>query len=395
MQALTRRWLLADGGLALILVGFLVLEYLALGDLYVESMSSADTPSRLWLLALSILATVPVAGRRLYPVTAAVVAHIFHVIVTGLGFQPTNTAQLALLVTFYSLALYVPPRRADIVRGVIMAAMVGWVTVGALVADVPFGFVAIVTLVYAAAWVMGNTARARLENADLLRERAERAERDQQREAMRAVRTERARIARELHDVIAHNITVMTLQAAGAKRVLAQAPEQAFSALEAIEASGRQALSEMRRAIGVMRSEDSVIGLEPQPDLAGLNDLFEQIAAGGVDITANVPNDIGPLPPGVELTVYRIIQEALTNTLKHAGPHPKASVTLSRTDRMLRVMIDDDGVGAPRGVDLAAQGHGIVGMRERVLLYGGTLEAGPRLGGGFRVSADIPLETPA
>src|SRR5690606_11832654 len=216
------------------------------------------------------------------------------------------------------------------------------------------------------------------------------AEANQRALAEQAVADERRRIARELHDVVAHHVSVMGVLATGARRVLTRDPAAADEALTTIEETGRTALREMRRLLTVLRTEaEPAAELAPQPGLAGIEALVEQIREAGLPVTLRINGDEAPLDPGVALTVYRIVQEALTNTLKHAG-EATARVRLDVDGSCLQLEVSDTGRG-PRP-DGGRIGHGLLGMRERVALYGGTLRTGPRPGGGFRVSARIPLE---
>ncbi|MEU7239795.1 sensor histidine kinase [Streptomyces sparsogenes] len=254
------------------------------------------------------------------------------------------------------------------------------------------------TIPFILAWVLGDSIRTRRAYYAQLEERAARLEKEREAQAKVAVAAERARIARELHDVVAHNVSVMVVQADGAAYVMDAAPEQARQALETISGTGRQALAEMRRLLGVLRSgapsDDS--DYVPQPDVEQIDDLVEQVRGAGLPVDFKIVGSPRPLPSGVELTAYRIVQEALTNTRKHGGPDVGASVRLTYFDDGLGLLVEDDGRGAQRemyedgGAD--GQGHGLIGMRERVGMVGGTLDAGPRPGGGFRISALLPLK---
>ncbi|WP_329013446.1 sensor histidine kinase [Streptomyces sp. NBC_01601] len=254
------------------------------------------------------------------------------------------------------------------------------------------------TVPFALAWVLGDSMRTRRAYFAQLEERAARLEREREAQAKVAVAGERARIARELHDVVAHNVSVMVVQADGAAYVLDAAPDQARQALETISSTGRQALAEMRRLLGVLRTGEHQESGEyvPQPDVEQIDDLIEQCRDAGLPVDFKVEGTPRPLPSGVELTAYRIVQEALTNTRKHGGPEAGASVRLVYFDDGLGLLVEDDGKGAPHelyeegGAD--GQGHGLIGMRERVGMVGGTLDAGPRPGGGFRISALLPLK---
>jgi signal transduction histidine kinase len=254
------------------------------------------------------------------------------------------------------------------------------------------------TVPFALAWVLGDSIRTRRAYLAQLEERAARLEKEREAQAKVAVAAERARIARELHDVVAHNVSVMVVQADGAAYVMDTAPDQAKKALETISGTGRQALAEMRRLLGVLRTGEHQESGEyvPQPDVEQLDDLIEQCRTSGLPVDFKVEGTPRPLPSGVELTAYRIVQEALTNTRKHGGPNAGASVRLVYFDDGLGLLVEDDGKGAPHelyeegGAD--GQGHGLIGMRERVGMVGGTLDAGPRPGGGFRISALLPLK---
>ncbi|BAG20933.1 MULTISPECIES: sensor histidine kinase [Streptomyces] len=258
----------------------------------------------------------------------------------------------------------------------------------------------IMTVPFVLAWVLGDSLRTRRAYFDQLEERAARLEREREAQSKVAVAAERARIARELHDVVAHNVSVMVVQADGAAYVMDAAPDQARQALETISSTGRQALAEMRRLLGVLRTGDAPESGEyvPQPDVEQIEDLVAQVRQTGLTVDFKVEGTPRPLPSGVELTAYRVVQEALTNTRKHGGPDAGASVRLVYFDDGLGLLIEDDGRGAAHelyedgGADGA--GHGMIGMRERVGMVGGTLDAGPRPGGGFRISALLPLKPP-
>lgn len=255
------------------------------------------------------------------------------------------------------------------------------------------------TAPFALAWVLGDSLRTRRAYFAQLEERADRLEREREAQAKFAVAAERARIARELHDVVAHNVSVMVVQADGAAYVMENDTGQAKKALETISATGRQALAEMRRLLGVLRTGERQESGEyvPQPGVGQLDELVEQCRDSGLPVDFRIEGTARPLPSGVELTAYRIVQEALTNTRKHGGPDAGASVRLVYFDDGLGLLIEDDGKGAAVGNCRAGGddglGHGLIGMRERVGMVGGTLDAGPRPGGGFRISALLPLKS--
>jgi len=262
------------------------------------------------------------------------------------------------------------------------------VTLDNLADPAPWGEAVFGAVVMFVAWYVGRRLRMRQERAaQLLREQAA--------ESRRIVIEERARIARELHDVVAHRVSLMTVQAGAAKAVAAQDPEGALRAMGAVEEAGRQALEELRHLLGVLRPETDPDGLGPQPGLADLPRLVEQIRRAGLDVSLATDGVAAELPARVDLFAYRIVQEALTNVLKHAGPGTRSKVRLGSDSSGIVIEVLDDGRGATvlPGLDpddAGARGHGIVGMRERARLLGGTLDARPRPGGGFSVVAHLP-----
>ncbi|MFJ8543890.1 sensor histidine kinase [Streptomyces sp. NPDC093586] len=314
---------------------------------------------------------------------------------------PTMSADFALLVIVYTVATTGArwASRAALTMGLCAAplAQLRWPSEHTGIA----GNIAVTVfqaVPFALAWVLGDSIRTRRAYFAQLEERNARLEKEREAQAKVAVAAERARIARELHDVVAHNVSVMVVQADGAAYVLDAAPDQAKKALETISSTGRQALAEMRRLLGVLRTGEHQEAGEyvPQPDVQQIGELVEQCRTSGLPVDFKVEGTPRQLPSGVELTAYRIVQEALTNTRKHGGPNAGASVRLVYFDDGLGLLIEDDGKGAPHelyeegGYD--GQGHGLIGMRERIGMVGGTLDAGPRPGGGFRISALLPLK---
>ncbi len=238
----------------------------------------------------------------------------------------------------------------------------------------------------AAAWILGDNLRTKRAYYRELEERAERLEREREQNVRRAAAEEQARIARELHDVIAHSVSVMVVQAAAAGDVFEKQPERARGALRSIEESGRSALTELRRLLGIVRTSEQS-SREPQPGLAALVELVEQVRATGLEVELELDGELGELPAGVDLSAYRIIQEALTNTLKHSQAS-RARIRVSRRADELELEIEDDGAGPG---EESGDGHGLIGMQERTALLGGVLEAGPASNGGFSVRAHFPL----
>jgi signal transduction histidine kinase len=244
-------------------------------------------------------------------------------------------------------------------------------------------------------WWIGRSLRLRRAYLDELEARARRLERAREADSRAARAEERSRIARELHDVVAHHVSVMTVQAGAARRILHRDPEAVQDALSTIEQMGRTALGEMRRLVGVLRTEAEPVRseLSPQPGVHDVSGLVDQLRETGLQIQLWIEGESRSLSPGVDLAAFRLVQEALTNTLKHAGPQARAWVRIQYADRQLEIEVEDDGRGLVAGLGRpGGNGHGLVGMRERVALYGGDLRIGPRSGGGFEVRARFPLE---
>jgi signal transduction histidine kinase len=287
------------------------------------------------------------------------------------------TMVLLLLVTVYSAGAHTRGRSL-----LAAAVLVAAATFAAMVQDgesMNVGGLLFFGLFIGGPFLAGVVIRIRREREGLLmRERDER--------ARAAVLEERTRVARELHDVVAHAISVIVLQARGARRSLASEPEAARGALDAIEETASQALAEMRRLLEMLRADDESVGLAPQPSLAHVETLAGQVAEAGLPVEVAVEGEPRELPPGVDLAAFRIVQEALTNALKHAGS-ARARVLVRYGADDVELEIADDGTGSANG---DAGGHGLAGMRERVSLYGGRLEAGPGAGGGFLVRARLP-----
>ncbi|OKJ17050.1 sensor histidine kinase [Kitasatospora sp. CB01950] len=255
---------------------------------------------------------------------------------------------------------------------------------------------ALMTTPFVLCWAWGRLTRVRRAYLVELEDRAARLERERDAQAQVAVAAERARIARELHDVVAHNVSVMIVQADGAAYVMDSSPQQTKEALNTIASTGRQALTEMRRLLGVLRTADTTGEYVPQPGVEELPDLLDQVRAAGLPVEFTATGEVRELPRGLELTVYRIVQEALTNVRKHGGPGASAKVTVDFRDGDLEVLVEDDGRGSTREQLVAGGadglGHGLIGMRERVGMVSGSLDVGPRPGGGFRIRAVLPLK---
>jgi signal transduction histidine kinase len=347
--------------------------------------------------------SLPIMFRRTWPVQATALITLFGVIQVVYGFNPFPS-DLAVPMAVYSLAAYRP---RNLSLPALAASLVG--SAAALLRwdwhnlqnpfYQPTGYKLLVEgmVVYGVlvspmiiAWVLGDSMQYRRAYYLSLEDRANRLERERDQQAQIVAAGERARIARELHDVVAHNVSVMVVQAEGASYAMNSSPEQTRQALGTIAQTGRTALAEMRRLLGVLRTEDGAAERAPQPGVDQLEDLLQQVRAAGLAVTFTVEGIPVELPQGVALAAYRIVQESLTNTRKHGGPQVRACVALSYREDELRMSIRDDGRGAQALTD--GMGNGLVGMRERAALYCGVLNAGPRPDGGFEVEAVLPYK---
>jgi signal transduction histidine kinase len=344
-----------------------------------------------WSGPFSLALIVPLAWRRSWPVTStAAIAVIAFAQLTL--FDSALLADAAIPVTVYSVTAY-GPRGAS--RAALGLAFFGTMLAGARynnlsVGELPF-FAAFVGAMLLASWALGTMRRLRLREQDQLLERARLLENERAQEIRLAATAERARIAREMHDVVAHSLSVTISQADGGRYAARTDPQAAIEALQTISVTGRQALNDMRALLGVLRQDDNQ-PLAPQPDADVIPDLVEQVRAGGLDVSLSIEGRARKLPPGPALAAYRIVQESLTNVLKHAGPTSRAWVRLTWGPQGLEIEVIDDGRGAGAGLDGidTSGGQGIRGMTERATLHGGRLEARPRRGGGFTVHALLP-----
>jgi signal transduction histidine kinase len=336
----------------------------------------------------------PLLFRRRFPTASFWAVYGFGAVEAVWGYRPTLSS-LAVPMALYAFAAYRPRRLSLAGLGVGMVgvgvALHQWVTGPQRQHVATFDWI-FVYCVFAApliiAWVLGDSMRYRRAYYLDLEDKARRLERERDQQAQIGAAAERARIARELHDVVAHHVSVMVVQAEGASYALDTSPETTRRALGTIAETGRSALAEMRRLIGVLRSEGNAADRAPQPGVDQLEDLLEQVRATGIAVDFKVEGVPVPLPQGMALAAYRIVQESLTNTRKHGGPRVSAQVSLHYGEDELRMMVRDDGRGASALTD--GKGNGLTGMRERVAMYGGELQAGPRLEGGYQVEAVLP-----
>ncbi|HEX4755749.1 MAG TPA: histidine kinase [Candidatus Dormibacteraeota bacterium] len=340
------------------------------------------------------VAAVSLAWRRRYPLVVLAVTLACVVVYSLLGYV-NGTALLDVMIAVYTVATMVPSRDAWIAATVVVASLMA-----ATAARNPFGALGggefVIPFEVAAAVSLGVSFGSRRAYLRAVEERAEQAERTREEEAARRVDAERLRIARELHDAVAHTLSMINVQAGAAAHVAHAHPERAVEALEAIRLASKEGLREMRSIVNVLRQADEAEGTQPAPGLAMLDDLLATATRAGLSTTLHVEGAPRRLPATVDLAAYRIIQESLTNAVRHAGP-ATATVSLAWRDGWLLVDVRDTGHGAAangQAADGAAAGagHGLVGMRERAAAVGGTVEAGPWRGGGFAVTAALPTE---
>jgi signal transduction histidine kinase len=387
---------LADAALAALLLGVSVI---------VSALAGQEAA-----IAVSAALAGAVAVRRRFPVaalaatlllgTAQLIAGAAGPVTAHRAMQPT-VADLAILVLLYTVSVSRsrPVSLAGLAACVVLSvAAVTRLNHGLALAGRPLTFVllsATYALVPVCVWVIGDSIAHRREYLGALQERAVRAEAERDAHAQLATAAERARIARELHDVIAHNLSVMVAQADGGRYAFDAEPERSRQALAEIGSTGRQALSEMSQLLGVLKSGEEAPLFVPTPGVAEIAELVAQAREAGTSVRYEVEGAAPPVPAGISLALYRIAQEALTNVRKHAGLGAAAAVTLTYRPDEAVISVADDGGGYDSGGRSAPAGHGLAGMRDRVSLHGGTLDAGPRAEGGFAIAARLPLPAAA
>ena len=341
-------------------------------------------------IALVLLQTVPLAFRRIAPLGVASVIGVAVAVHAAAGYEVVQPGTFSSLISVYGATSLTDERRSFL-TAVITATALG---VFFLTNRGDFsGFdVAATSGTWAMAWFVGTYVRTRGEQAEAIGERAASLERDQDMRAREAVANERARMARELHDIVGHALNLIVIQAGGAQRVFEAKPEVARDALGSIESAGREALFDMERMLGVLRAaEGDRPGLGPQPGLTQLDSLAAQVTEAGLPVEVTVEGDTIELPASVDLSAYRIVQEALTNALKHSrASHARVAVRYGKDSVELEV--SDDGRG-PSEPQPGSGGRGLLGMRERVALFGGDLSVGPAPSGGYRVQARLPFKS--
>jgi signal transduction histidine kinase len=376
-EAARRTSLLADGVLAAALAVVMVV-----GTYFAARNQPGHRPFDAWAIVLVIASASPLALRRRHPVAVLAVIFGTTLIYFVLGYAD-GPIWLPLIIAYYT-ATAQGHRLAAVIAGVAGLAIFPWLNHGLRDRSPP----SVVALAALAAWLLvllgvGEAARIR-------RERAAEAARIREEEARSRASEERLRMARELHDSLGHYLSVISVQSAVALNLNQHLPEQARASLEAVKQASREALGELRSVLGILRQDGERAPRSPAPGLVRLEDLVSQASAPGLEIRAETEGRVRPLPFGVDVAAYRIVQEALTNVARHAGP-AAATVLVRYGEEEVTVQVDDDGRG-PAARHQPASGKGIAGMRERVAALGGELYAGPRPGGGFRVQARLPLD---
>ena len=377
-------------------VDWLIAVGLAVGNVYSVSQDDPSVPfdytePDLLLGTFAVVAGLVLAWRQRWPLPVHLVVLVCAAVPTVMEY---NAGSLPLSVAFstYSVAAWSDRRRG--VAGLLATMTALGVLTAVQAPDFRGGDALGAFVTFGAVWVIGEAQRGRRHRLEEAEARAREVEQRRADEAERAVAAERLRVAQELHDVVAHAMSVVAVQSGAAAHVIDQHPDRAKQALQTIEHTRPEALQELRRMLGVLRRDGAGTQLAPAPTLADLEPLAARFRAVGVDVSLRRTGSAAGLPPSLELTAYRLVQEALTNVLRHAGP-ARAEVVVACGPEGVRVSVADDGLGA-RASFTDGSGHGLLGMRERVALFGGTLEAGPRSGGpGFRVVATLPHAAPA
>jgi signal transduction histidine kinase len=390
-----RRWLLDTFVVVAVFLLFCLPDLVSHGPALNKNVHLVRLPAPA-MVALQCGLVLPLWWRRRAPSAAFAAVTIAFLVQWSL--DTFLHADIALLVALYSLALHGPLRRLPWASAITATGFVV-VAVRIAVSAPPVDALFFLFSTATAAIALGLAVRIRRAQLAELRERAARLEIERDQRSQLAAAAERTRVAREMHDIVGHNLSVMIGLADGGAYAAAHAPEQSAEALRLIAGTGRQALSELRRMVGVLRDGPEDAALNPQPGIADLHTLIEGVRTAGPHVTYRTVGDLESLDPGVQLTVYRIAQEALTNALKHAGARTRANLSVEAMGCDIRILVEDTGppggvVGGENHERTIEEGHGLAGMRERAALYGGVITAGPRQGGGWSVRAVLDLSTP-
>jgi signal transduction histidine kinase len=373
-----RRSLWLDGSIVLALIAS---SEIAIWSGAVER-GELDRPRALAAILVVVL-SLPLLWRRTAPVVTAL---LVLVALGALGNFPAFPAWVTFLIVFYSLGRYAAERRSAAAAFALLAATV----LHDLLVQDPESITDLVGpwIMLAGVWAIGRAVRVQGRQASRERERADRLAREREERARRAVAEERARMARELHDVVAHSVSLIAVQAQAVQRLLEGEERAAREGIDSIERVARQTATEMRRLLGILGSQGDGAARGPQPGIAGLGTLVERVRETGLEVHLRVDGQPVPLAAGLDLSAYRIVQEALTNVLKHARAC-RVEVVVRYAGDQLELEIEDDGQG---GNQHQGDGRGLAGMRERAAVFGGELTAGPLPGQGFRVGARLPIE---
>ena len=353
----------------------------------IEALTAGGPRPLLVHLVVAGLAMVAVAWRRRFPLLVALVMVTANFVVNP---EDQFSTLLALVLVTYSVGLYSPPPRTYVGLAVMVTSL--------MLASVPEGFepsdaaAALVFLV--GPWAVGRTVLQRSVNAEQALSRADRAERERDMQTRLAVAEERTRIARELHDIVSHSLSVVTIQTQAVRRRLHPDQEREAADLAAVEATAREALAEMRRLFGVLRADGEDASLSPQPGLAELGRLVSAADSPELAVRLSVRGTPYPLPPGLDLAAYRVAQEGLTNALRHSGGS-RVDVEVRYQPQQVEVEVTDNGRGSEEPSRAAGRGHGLVGVRERVALYQGSVSFDHPPSGGSRLVARLPVQAPA
>ena len=374
-----------------IAIGLLVI--VAMTEILVRRDAPNAPQAALWfaLLALAVL-LVTIVARRRFPFAGPAGEWLLAAVIAFIDWSllpfPISLFAVGMAVSFL-LGNQRDPRKAFAGLAIVLfgAATIVYRIPGHSTAELLF-----IPLEFAISWLAGFVLRGSEVRAESAEELAVRLEQEREAEALRAVAEERTRIARELHDIVGHSLSVMTVQVSGVRRRLGPEQQQEREALLQVERTGREALAEMRRVVGAMRDPEEAPALAPQPSLSRVDKLVARARETGLPVELEIEGAPVPLPAGVDLTAYRLVQEGLTNTIKHAAAR-RAEVRVRYDGDHVEIEVSDDGQGAGGADATSNGGHGLVGMRERVSIYGGELEAGPLAEGGFRLRARLPVST--
>ncbi len=378
-----------DATLAIALFALGLVSRIEISDLPAEQIFSRQADG--WNMALIAFQALPIAFRRRWPVVVLAVVSTSFVIDRILDY-PNTLAAAGIVLAVHAIGTELPADRSSRIGFPYVVFVTVFTAAGALTLEsVGFGDVIATSLFAGAPLYLGREVHERRRRFEQLQARADQAERDQEMKAAEAVAEERARIARELHDVVAHQMTVMTLQAEGASRIAKDIDPRVTEALQTIKGAGHSALTEMRRMVGLLRTDGVPSEMTPLPGFGEVPDLVDRMQAAGLEVGLRIEGSAPAVAESVGLAVYRIVQESLTNVARHAGPKAAAEVSLFHGDHALELAITDNGRGA--GTTQTGDGHGIIGMRERIAVLNGTFGAGPQPGGGYRVHATIPYQT--